>query len=1363
MSCRQSQLKIILASVLKVKMTTQAQAPQNVKIIGFVKSVNPWRRGEPTQFVIATMNSGDFTCAAPTTMFCNVQPGDTIEAFVQIVGDRRLSLTKQPFVMMPVDENNVKGCFIKALTGSGFGAASATDLYKALQAIAKRLGFNKPKPLAAVPPTILPNGMIMTVVNPRPKREDRLPLVPGLPPLPVTTPTVVTDPIGTQLIIEDEPIPDIPPLILTPVDQPTVIPPVVEKTLDVPTQILTPGGFMIPIPGAAIVDVTPTPPKGVPIGLHIKGIPKKTIAQEAGVLDDPEYKPTELSTGEDGVIAVLSELAGAYATTGSTIPVTTIMSATKLREQQVKDLLRWWHNQRSLRRLYLLGLTKKEIRGARMNLDYLYEQCMTNPYKVCAIPIDKCNSLMIAMGVIPKTDDVRAGEIIRKVHMNQEGCGHTCTPYHLLRKHFMDLPDYKLYLEKNFDVKYEFDAVYTRYAHKVETSMAAYFNALITKTAEKLKAMPTIDTPDMETALFECKTLNEEQKLAIQGALSHHISIIRGGAGVGKCESFLSQILMYNGDVKLAMHVKEGDLLMGPDSKPRIVLSTCVGKGQMYDIIPNKGESFRCNEPHVLTLKGFEHYIGIDNNKASPFIVRYSERSHRKSKAFKTHEEAETFRRELPEDIYDIPLNEYMKLPDGVKRYSYLFHVGVDFPAIDVPIDPYMIGYWLGDGSKDGPVITTADPEIVKYFNDNLPQYGLQMAQMKSEKMMAYHISSAGENHGKQGKNHLNNTLKNLNLYYNKHIPKIYKCNSRQVRLQLLAGLIDSDGHVIHNCIEISQKLYNLAEDIMYLAFSLGFMCTYEISPKSCMSTTGEMVSNLYTRVFISGEGLEEIPTILERKKLYTRQNKVRITCQRFEVKSVGEDNYCGWTLNGDGRYLHGDFLVTHNTMCIREIVRNLELRDLSYAACSFTGKAVSRIADVLKKRCAMTMDRMIAQANGKEPFLVCIVDEFSMVTLELMYRFVRAHPWDIRFIFVGDPGQLQPIGWGAVMLALIDSQRVPVYTLTTNHRIIKHELEGDAPQIGVEKAPGDIEFDRVILENANDLIDPDRKLSDPIEFREGLGFYIYFGAMAYVTTIAKSLFDSGIDHSRVKILCPYTEPLKQLNSIAQQIFLSEAKKVMDNKQRLWCVGDLVMMTHNNYTINVMNGEEGRVVDVDTSGVKVIFADGAEHKFNYKSNDPFQDKFTGDGEANTDGMTDYDGDELLTKHLVHSFAISVHKSQGSEYEFVIFFLPPHPSGKFTSFINRNLVYTAWTRTKRSVWTVTEKAVLDHAAATDPSHRYEYLCRRLYQSRNEDLEKEMEAITKPKVVVKEAATAGGGTDDGFFDHEDESMYEQHYQD
>src|SRR6185503_19555753 len=121
---------------------------------------------------------------------------------------------------------------------------------------------------------------------------------------------------------------------------------------------------------------------------------------------------------------------------------------------------------------------------------------------------------------------------------------------------------------------------------------------------------------------------------------------------------------------------------------------------------------------------------------------------------------------------------------------------------------------------------------------------------------------------------------------------------------------------------------------------------------------------------------------------------------------------------------------------------RNLELREESYMVGSFTGKAVARLQEVMKSRVAMTLDRMIAKASSIPPFKVLFVDEKSMVTTELMYRFQRAFPGKFRIICVGDEHQLQPIGWGSLMKQLLACKRIPTYTLTLNQRIIPHSLD---------------------------------------------------------------------------------------------------------------------------------------------------------------------------------------------------------------------------------------------------------------------------------------------------------------------------------
>ena len=77
--------------------------------------------------------------------------------------------------------------------------------------------------------------------------------------------------------------------------------------------------------------------------------------------------------------------------------------------------------------------------------------------------------------------------------------------------------------------------------------------------------------------------------------------------------------------------------------------------------------------------------------------------------------------------------------------------------------------------------------------------------------------------------------LQSHNLINNKHIPDVYKVNDRNVRLQVLAGILDSDGYLIHNCFEVTQKSKQLADDIVFLARSLGLATTMRPSVKFCM------------------------------------------------------------------------------------------------------------------------------------------------------------------------------------------------------------------------------------------------------------------------------------------------------------------------------------------------------------------------------------------------------------------------------------------------------------------------------------------------------------------------------------------------
>jgi exodeoxyribonuclease V alpha subunit len=129
----------------------------------------------------------------------------------------------------------------------------------------------------------------------------------------------------------------------------------------------------------------------------------------------------------------------------------------------------------------------------------------------------------------------------------------------------------------------------------------------------------------------------------------------------------------------------------------------------------------------------------------------------------------------------------------------------------------------------------------------------------------------------------------------------------------------------------------------------------------------------------------------------------------------------------------------------IREIARNLSIRGVGYIVCSFTGKAVSRLHEIMKNKNAITIDRFIMKTKERKvndaKFDISavkhiIIDEASMVTTELFYRLLQQLDSDVSITFVGDLNQLPAIGWGSLMKELINCGRVPTFYLTKNQRI---------------------------------------------------------------------------------------------------------------------------------------------------------------------------------------------------------------------------------------------------------------------------------------------------------------------------------------
>jgi superfamily II DNA or RNA helicase len=354
--------------------------------------------------------------------------------------------------------------------------------------------------------------------------------------------------------------------------------------------------------------------------------------------------------------------------------------------------------------------------------------------------------------------------------------------------------------------------------------------------------------------------------------------------GYGKCLGKDTPVMMFDGTLKKVQDIQIGELIMGDDSTPRTILSTCTGTEQLYKVIPTKGDPYIVNESHILSLK----YVQKRN---------------------KHHGE-----------ILDISVLDYLATSKDFKHNEVRgYRVPIHFTEREVPLDPYMIGYWLGDGAAGSARITSQDSTVLHYFHRNLGKYNLHLD----------HISNY--DYGIKGPkpNFFFKTLKDLNLIGNKHIPHIYKCNSREVRLQVLAGLLDSDGSAIKGGWDFCQKNESLFDDVVFLARSLGFACYKQKCTKTCTNATGGPKTGSYFRCTISGSGVEEVPCKVPRKKLESRrQNKDVLSVGiRIEKLEVGE--YFGFEIDGNHRFVLGDFTVTHNTTVALALSAQLKVRTM--------------------------------------------------------------------------------------------------------------------------------------------------------------------------------------------------------------------------------------------------------------------------------------------------------------------------------------------------------------------------------------------------------------------------------------------------
>lgn len=366
--------------------------------------------------------------------------------------------------------------------------------------------------------------------------------------------------------------------------------------------------------------------------------------------------------------------------------------------------------------------------------------------------------------------------------------------------------------------------------------------------------------------------------------------IIAARPGMGKCLGKGTKVLMYNGTLKKVEDIISGELLMGDDSTPRKVLSIARGREKMYWIRQNKANSYRVNESHILSLKRSRN-----------------DGKHRKG------------------DILNITVKEYLEKSDKFKSNYKGYKVAVEFYEKELTLEPYYLGLWIGDGHSYSQRITNVDSEVINYLDDYAVRLESELVVYEQEnRTKNYSIVKRNRALSEDFQINIQTELRKLNLLENKHIPENYLINSRKNRLELLAGIIDSDGYYTpeYNCFEILQKNKIIADQIKFLCDSLGFRTSIKKKKTTIKSINYEGEA---FRIRFFGN-INEIPTKVERKKAREWRSNIDWKVTGIKVEYDKEDDYYGFEIDGNRLFLLEDMTVTHNTAFVLSMARNIAI-----------------------------------------------------------------------------------------------------------------------------------------------------------------------------------------------------------------------------------------------------------------------------------------------------------------------------------------------------------------------------------------------------------------------------------------------------
>lgn len=423
---------------------------------------------------------------------------------------------------------------------------------------------------------------------------------------------------------------------------------------------------------------------------------------------------------------------------------------------------------------------------------------------------------------------------------------------------------------------------------------------------------------------------SQQKELFASVSKSRSRTSVASGHG---CFAKGTSVMLSSGECVPVESITVGDKLMGADGDSvRNVLELKRGREAMYRFTYSDGTSHVFNESHILCLVA-------TNSKG----------------------------RRIAGQKTTVTVREWLTWGEDKKRCHAIYRSGVDTffrDEVELPIPPYILGVWLGDGTSAAPQFTNGDHEVISAIESYAESIGCDsVITFNSENSSRISVTRRV---GSGKRNPMLNALRSVNVLNNKHIPDIYLYASKADRLELLAGILDTDGHLdrYHSGFDFVQKSEVIARQVVWLAKSVGCHATVKEVKKTCCNNG---VIGTYWRVNI-GRNIKQIPTRVRRQQAECSSGKGRNL--HFSIKScepLGEGDYYGFMLDGDRKFLGGDFTVLRNTGKTTAIANTVLWHLLCYpmSVTLLTANDMDQLKATLWKEIGVALERIRRGPHG--------------------------------------------------------------------------------------------------------------------------------------------------------------------------------------------------------------------------------------------------------------------------------------------------------------------------------------------------------------------------------------------------------------